>query len=339
MRLGTNWPSITSHWMRSTPAASSAATSSPSRAKSAGSTDGSDLDRGGPSPVTVPCRAAAGDPYDALVELIPDRFAAGGEAIARDADGRVVFVNGALPGERVRVEITEHKRDWACARVVEIIDASPHRVRPPCPSRRAGCGGCGWQHMTHDAQRDAKRAVAADALTRIGGLPDADVRLGASVDPVGYRTTVRVAATADGRAGFRAEHTHDVVAAPDCLVAHPLLRRAIAALELAPEVEPTLRCSVATGEIGARWEGAGELVRGLPDGALVGGREALHETVAGTTLRVSMGSFFQSGPQAAELLVDTVRRAAPELSAAGSWSTPMPASGCSPPSPCRWTPT
>ncbi len=258
--------------------------------------------------MTVPCRAAAGDPYDALVELIPDRFAAGGEAIARDADGRVVFVNGALPGERVRVEITEHKRDWARARVVEIIDASPHRVRPPCPSRRAGCGGCGWQHMTHDAQRDAKRAVAADALTRIGGLPDADVRLGASVDPVGYRTTVRVAATADGRAGFRAEHTHDVVAAPDCLVAHPLLRRAIAALELAPEVEPTLRCSVATGELGARWEGAGELVRGLPDGALVGGREALHETVAGTTLRVSMGSFFQSGPQAAELLVDTVRQ-------------------------------
>ena len=51
--------------------------------------------------------AAAGDPYDALVELIPDRFAAGGEAIARDADGRVVFVNGALPGERVRVEITD----------------------------------------------------------------------------------------------------------------------------------------------------------------------------------------------------------------------------------------
>ena len=260
--------------------------------------------------------AAAGDPYDALVELIPDRFAAGGEAIARDADGRVVFVNGALPGERVRVEITDHKRDWARARVVEVVDASPHRVQPPCPSRRAGCGGCGWQHMTHDAQRDAKRAVAADALARIGGLSDADVRLGASVDPVGYRTTVRVAAAPDGRAGFRAEHAHEVIAAPDCLVAHPLLRRAIAALELAPEVEPTLRCSVATGEVGARWEGAGDLVRGLPDGALVGAREALHERVAGTTLRVSMGSFFQSGPQAAELLVDSVRSAAPELSAA-----------------------
>ena len=93
------------------------------------------------------------------------------------------------------------------------------------------------------------------------------------------------------------------------------LCRAIAALELAPEVEPTLRCSVATGEVGAV-EGTGDLVRGLPTApSSVHGRRCTRASPA-RRCAVPMGSFFQSGPQAAELLVDTVRSAAPELSAA-----------------------
>ncbi len=187
---------------------------------------------------------------------------------------------------------------------------------PPCESRRAGCGGCGWQHLTHAAQRDAKRAVVADSLRRIGGLADVVVTSGGTVEPTGYRTTVRVAATPGGRAGFRAEHTHDVIPAPHCLVAHPVLRDVVAGLELAPGVEATLRCSVATGALGARWDGGDDVVRGLPATTLTGARAVLHETVGGASLRVSMGSFFQSGPQAAELLVETVRRTAPELDAA-----------------------
>ncbi len=249
----------------------------------------------------------------ASIELRPDRFAAGGEAIARDDLGRVVFVRGALPGEVVRAEITHEKRDWARGHIVELVDASPDRVVPPCESRRAGCGGCGWQHLTHDAQRRAKVTIVEDALRRLGKVGDARVVLGPTVAPTGYRTTIRVAPTVDGRAGFRAEQSHDVVAAPACLIAHPTIRSIIGGLRLDPGVEPTLRLSVASGEVGARWDKAQGAVRGLPSDVLTGSSVVMHEDVAGRRLRVSLGSFFQSGPQAADLLVDAVRRAAPEL--------------------------
>src|SRR6188472_2947664 len=187
-----------------------------------------------------------------VVTLRPDRFATGGEAIAREDGGRVVFVRGALPGETVTVELTTDKRDWARGHIVEVVEASPDRLTPPCPSRRAGCGGCGWQHLTIDAQRAARIAIVQEALRRTGGVDAPVVADGGGVEPVGYRTTVRVAAGPDGRAGFRAEQTHDVVAAPDCLVAHPTLARLLPALSLDPGVEPTLRVSVATGGLAAR---------------------------------------------------------------------------------------
>lgn len=254
----------------------------------------------------------------ATMRLTPDRFAAGGEAIGRDTGGRVVFVRGALPGETVVAELTHEKKDWARAHVVDIVTASPDRVVPPCESRRAGCGGCGWQHLTHEAQRRAKVAIVEDALRRIGRIEDVAVGLGPSVDSTGYRTTIRVAPTADGRAGFRAEQSHDVIAAPDCLIAHPDLRAIVAALRLDPGVEPTLRLSVATGQIGARWDRAKGEVHGLPTDVVTSASAVLHEDVADRRLRVSLGSFFQSGPQAAELLVAAVRRASPELSEANA---------------------
>jgi 23S rRNA (uracil1939-C5)-methyltransferase len=252
-----------------------------------------------------------------VVTLRPDRFAAGGEAIAREDSGRVVFVRGALPGETVAVELTAEKRDWARGHTVDVVEASPDRLTPPCPSRRAGCGGCGWQHMTVDAQRAARVAIVRDALRRTGSVTEAIVSSGGGVEPRGYRTTVRVAAGPDGRAGFRAEQAHDVVPAPACLVAHPTLAALLPALSLDSGVEPTVRVSVATGGLAARWDRAAGSVRGLPEGTGIGSSAALEEVVAGQRLRVSMGSFFQSGPQAAELLVDAVRRAAPELSGAG----------------------
>ena len=156
-----------------------------------------------------------------------------------------------------------------------------------------------------------------DALRRTGRIAEPVVEAGGGVEAAGYRTTVRVAATIDGRAGFRAEQTHDIVEAPNCLIAHPTLAALLPELRLDAGVEPTLRVSVATGELAARWDHATGGVHGLPPGTATGSKAALHEDVAGQRLRVSMGSFFQSGPQAADLLVDTVRRAAPELDGAG----------------------
>lgn len=252
----------------------------------------------------------------ARLTLRPDRWAAGGDAIARDPDGRIVFVHGAIAGETVVADVVQTKRDFRRAVVVDVVDAAPGRVEPPCWSRRRGCGGCGWMHLTHDAQGAAKVHVVADALRRIGRLEAPVVERGGSVAPFRYRTTVRVAATPDGRAGYRAEQSHDVVEAPDCLIAHARLAEVLPRLDLDPDVEVTVRVSAATGELTAVWDGSRGDVRGLPDTTAIGRDASLEEVVGGRRFTVSAASFFQSGPQAAELLVDAVRRGAPELAGA-----------------------
>ena len=70
------------------------------------------------------------DPGDRLT-LTATGVAAGGDALARAEDGRVVFVAGALPGERVDVEVVASKADFLRATTVEVLDASPHRTVPP----------------------------------------------------------------------------------------------------------------------------------------------------------------------------------------------------------------
>ncbi|MGV3759067.1 MAG: TRAM domain-containing protein, partial [Actinomycetota bacterium] len=72
------------------------------------------------------------------IELDVTAVVAGGDGLARDQDGRVVFVAGALPGERVAAEVTERRKDFARARVARVLQASTDRVEPPCPFVAAG---------------------------------------------------------------------------------------------------------------------------------------------------------------------------------------------------------
>ncbi|MGI9645415.1 MAG: class I SAM-dependent RNA methyltransferase [Ilumatobacteraceae bacterium] len=252
--------------------------------------------------------------------LRPERLVAGGDALARDGDGRVVFVRGALPGELVSAEITSAKKDFARAEVAEIVEPSADRVHPPCAHRREGCGGCGWMHLAPAAQLDAKVEIVRESLRRIGRIDAAEVdRLvvaGAAVDPTAYRTTIRVVGSSDRSPGYREAASDAVVPVDDCLVAHPALSGVLAEVRVAPGVELALRVSAATEAMTARWEGGRGVVDGLPPAVHVGDRAWLSEIVAGTELRVSAPSFFQSGPQAAELLVATVGRHAPELAGA-----------------------
>ena len=93
----------------------------------------------------------------------PDRLVAGGDAMARDGDGRVVFVRGALPGEMVEVDVESAKKDFARGAVTEVLEASPDRVEPQCYHRRAGCGGCGWMHLEPLAQLEAKTEIVRES--------------------------------------------------------------------------------------------------------------------------------------------------------------------------------
>jgi 23S rRNA (uracil1939-C5)-methyltransferase len=242
-----------------------------------------------------------------------ERVVAGGEALCRHPDGRVLFASGALPGETVEVEITETKKDWARGHVVEVHGASPNRVVEPCPNRRAGCGGCDWQHLAVPQQLAAKAEIVIDALRRTARLTDARVIVGGSVPAEGYRTTIRVVGMPDGSPGYRAERSHRTVPAAGCLIAHPRLVELLPLLRIEPGTEVTLRVSSATGQRTASWEGGAETVQGLPRSVFTAPDAVVHEQVAGTRLRVSASSFFQSGPAAAELLVDAVARAAGDL--------------------------
>ena len=255
------------------------------------------------------------------MQLTPDRLVAGGDAMARADDGRVVFIEGALPGELVEVEIHTAKKDFARATVVEIVERSPRRDTPSCAHRRAGCGGCDWMHLQPAAQLDAKVEIVAESLRRVGRLDaaivDRIVHRGTAVSPFGYRTTIRVVGGPDGTLGFR-EHASDrVVPVTSCPIAESKLSRLLAVIEADEGAELTLRTSVATGAVTAIWDKRfRKAIRGIPSDVHIGERAWLVERVAGRDLKVSAGSFFQSGQQAAELLVAAVSEVAPELATA-----------------------
>jgi len=120
------------------------------------------------------------------VELTIERVAYGGQGLAR-CDGLIVFVKDAIPGDRVMVRISRKKKDYAEAKVTELLDPSPDRVEAPCPYSDT-CGGCQWQHMRYEAQLTHKKGLIEEAMSRIGSLPNIPVHaVVPSEKPFGYR--------------------------------------------------------------------------------------------------------------------------------------------------------
>src|SRR6266568_624439 len=97
----------------------------------------------------------------AELELRIDSLAYGGAGVAR-ADGYVVFVRDAVPGDRVRAQVTKSKRHYAEGRAVELLEPSPDRVEP-----RARHPGAPWQVLPYERQLEVKAAQVEDALRRI----------------------------------------------------------------------------------------------------------------------------------------------------------------------------
>jgi 23S rRNA (uracil1939-C5)-methyltransferase len=115
-------------------------------------------------------KANTGNEVSQELELITEKMAFEGRAIARP-NRFVIFVDGALPGEKVRAEITQRKRHHAFARVLEVLEPSPHRVTAPCPVF-GECGGCSFQQMVYPAQLAMKRDVLIESLYGVPGVPD-----------------------------------------------------------------------------------------------------------------------------------------------------------------------
>ncbi|MCX4473721.1 TRAM domain-containing protein [Micromonospora sp. NBC_01655] len=242
------------------------------------------------------------------VELTVDAVAPGGHCVAR-VNGQVVFVRHALPGERVVAEVTEVHRGFVRADAVTVLDAAPERVEPPCPYARPGrCGGCDLQHVAPQAQLAWKTAVVREQLSRLAGRTDAEIdRLGVRVaalpgGPLGWRSRVRYAVDATGRAGLLKHRSHEVVPVDRCLIAHP-------AIQELPVLAPS----------GARWPAADAVetvastggdvaVTALADGlpTPVDGPTAVREVAAGREWTLPASGFWQVHPAAADTLVDAV---------------------------------
>jgi tRNA/tmRNA/rRNA uracil-C5-methylase (TrmA/RlmC/RlmD family) len=273
-----------------------------------------------------------------VLEVTAGDVAHGGWCVARPADGPVVFVRHALPGERVLARITEVTTRLARAEAVQILVASPDRVAPPCPyAGPGGCGGCDWQHAALPAQRLLKAAVIRQQLKRMAGL-DREITVEAlpgdeaGDEPgdkpghkhgLGWRTRVQFAVREDGVAGLRAHRSHRVIDVQQCLIAH----RAITDLELTGrrwpgETSVEALVGTATGEravIVSPGRNAGTSTEHLAADAVlrrarpqdhrltpVRGRGYLSQRAAGRDWRVSAGGFWQVHPAAADVLADAV---------------------------------
>ncbi|HPE16709.1 MAG TPA: 23S rRNA (uracil(1939)-C(5))-methyltransferase RlmD, partial [Oscillospiraceae bacterium] len=137
-----------------------------------------------------------------------------GAGVARLPDGMAVFVPCALPGERCRVRVEHVGRRAAHAVLLEVLEASPHRIAPDCPHFGV-CGGCAFRHMDYEGECEAKRARVEEALRRIGG---ADVRVEeflAVEETERYRNKAQYPVGPEGPGFYRAG-SHAVVPVSDC---------------------------------------------------------------------------------------------------------------------------
>jgi 23S rRNA (uracil1939-C5)-methyltransferase len=100
--------------------------------------------------------------------LVTD-YAAQGKAIAKQ-EGKVIFIENAIPGDVVDVQLTKNKKDWAEARITKLIEPSKDRVQPFC-QHFSICGGCKWQMLPYSKQLEFKQQEAAQHLLRIGQVP------------------------------------------------------------------------------------------------------------------------------------------------------------------------
>lgn len=167
-----------------------------------------------------------------------ERMGNGAEAVGRLASGKTVFVAGGAPGDAMRVEVVEEKASFARARIVAVEEPSPLRAEPRCPHGDA-CGGCPWQHLSYEAQLEAKRANVVGALVHTARLEA--VRAEDLVRPClpskrqwGYRNKLELGAAraenGEFLLGFHREGTHEIATPAVCPLAHDAVAKAPKAL-------------------------------------------------------------------------------------------------------------
>lgn len=225
-----------------------------------------------------------------------------GVAIAHTDEGQVVFVAYGAPGEEVVAEVDRVQKDQLMAHVVEVITPSPNRVLPLCPYFGT-CGGCNYQHLTYEAQLEAKRTIVVETLRRIGHLNDVPVPPTVpSPSPWFYRNQARFSANRRGEVGFTQRGSNRVLPIDTCYIVEPAIRDLIPLLHGKGSGlhQIVVRAGVNTGDLMV-----------LPDlsdrgVAVPSGQTSLTELIAGERFEISPSAFFQVNTPQAENMVRLV---------------------------------
>ncbi|MCG6930151.1 MAG: class I SAM-dependent RNA methyltransferase [Desulfofustis sp.] len=147
----------------------------------------------------------------------------GGYGLAHTNDGTTLFARFGLPGERVSVHTTEHRKKTVFGHVIEVYESHPGRISPPCPYY-GRCGGCNLQHLSYEYQGTLKQQIVTELLAASDGE---DLRRALSrIEPIraspmemNYRQRIRLAVDSHCSVGFRNFRSRDVVAIESCLLA------------------------------------------------------------------------------------------------------------------------
>jgi 23S rRNA (uracil1939-C5)-methyltransferase len=260
-----------------------------------------------------------------------------GYGVAR-IDGKVVFVPYTMTGDKAWIEITEEKKRYSTARLIQILKPSSERVNPPCPYFGT-CGGCQWQHIDYSLQVELKKEILGETLKRLGGQKEIpSVLVVPSPKPYDYR--VRVQMKVKGKAmGYYQEGSHRIVDVERCPISHPLINQIIRKLrdqfdalhpmdEIEINVSPEEGSAVLlfhphsydqrTEDFMKQFLQSQPIFRGFAitqtDGYHLFGDPTLNFTIPlgrkrekrEIKLRLSSGSFFQVNPEQNQRLVQTV---------------------------------
>ena len=156
-----------------------------------------------------------------------ESLGAGGMGIARQG-GFVILIPRGTPGERVEVAVVEVKRRFATAVIVRVLENGPHSTVPRC-SVFGACGGCDWQHVPLDRQREFKNEVAQDQLARIGGLTaPSDFTVQGGLQGLAYRNKLEFTVWGTGNGwqlGFHGIRESTLVPVVACPLAPPEFSR------------------------------------------------------------------------------------------------------------------
>jgi 23S rRNA (uracil1939-C5)-methyltransferase len=269
--------------------------------------------------------------HSLLGPLCLEGMAQGGEAVGREG-GRVVFVQGGLPGEVVLVRLTETQKAYARGVVERVLQPASERVLPTCPLF-GRCGGCHWQYIAYPAQLALKQTIVLEQCRHLGRIDSPPVVPAIGMEePWAYRSTAELHVGPAGESGYYAAHSHAVVPLGRCPLLVPALNALLPPLQSSlddispPErsAQVTLRFSWADGRSlvllhGGTRRGATTLrehLAGLTGEVawqrgrqveVLAGRGFLYETLGGVSLRVSPTSFFQVNVPQAQRLLETVR--------------------------------